>query len=91
MQKYGVEYQGVDAAAPAESALRDAQARANFAIAVSVLKKQGKVVEVIGDRILAAADSVPKQIAGVTLGGKSAGVFSDPAIYDFKNYPAAPL
>ena len=89
MQKYGVEYQGVDAAAPAESALRDAQARANFAIAVSVLKKQSKVVEVIGDRILAAADSVPKRIEGVTLGGKSAGVFSDPAIYDFKNYPAA--
>jgi transketolase len=89
MQKYGVEYQGVDAPAPAGSAQRDAQARANFAIAVSVLKKQSKVVEVIGNRILAAADSVPKQIAGVYLGGKTAGVFSDPAIYDFKNYPAA--
>ena len=89
MQKYGVEYQGVDAPAPAESAQRDAQARANFAIAVSVLKKQSKVVEVIGDRILAAADSVPKRITGIYIGGKTAGVFSDPAIYDFKNYPAA--
>lgn len=89
MQKYGVEYQGVDAPAPAESAQRDAQARANFAIAVSVLKKQSKVVEVIGDRILAAADSVPKRIAGIYIDGKTAGVFSDPAIYDFKNYPAA--
>ena len=89
MQKYGVEYQGVDASAPTEPAQRDAQARANFAIAVSVLKKQHKVVEVIGDRLMAAADSVPKRITGIHLSGKSPSIFSDPVIYDFKNYPAA--
>jgi transketolase len=89
MRKYGVEYRGVDASAPADPALRAAQANANFEIALSVLRQRSEVVEVVGNRILAAADSVPDRIAGIYLSGKSASVFSDPAIYDFKNYPAA--
>ena len=35
MEKYGVEYQGVDEAVPADAGERDAQARANFATALS--------------------------------------------------------
>ena len=89
MEKYGVEYLGAGEAAPADAVLRAAQAKANLEVAFSVLRKRTDVVETIGNRILAAADSVPERIAGVYLGGKTAAVFSDPAIYDFRNYPAA--
>jgi transketolase len=89
MEKYGVEYLGAGEAAPADAVLRAAQAKANLEVAFSVLSKRTDVVETIGNRILAAADSVPERIAGVYLGGKTAAVFSDPAIYDFRNYPAA--
>ncbi|MFH1602686.1 MAG: transketolase, partial [Pseudomonadota bacterium] len=89
MEKYGVEYLGAGEAAPAEPALRAAQAKANLEIALSVLRKRTDVVETIGNRILAASDSVPERIAGVYFGQKTAAVFSDPAIYDFKNYPSA--
>ncbi|MBI3371073.1 MAG: transketolase [Betaproteobacteria bacterium] len=89
MEKYGVEFAGAGKAAPSDPALRSAQARANLEIAFSVLRKRSDVVETIGNRILAAADAVPERIAGVYLSGKTAAVFSDPAIYDFRNYPAA--
>jgi transketolase len=89
MEKYGVEYRGVDQAAPAGAEERTAQARANLDVAFSILKKRGDVVETIGNRLAAAADEVPERIPGVYLGGKSAEVFTDPAIVDFKNYPAS--
>lgn len=89
MEKYGVEYSGAGKPAPSDPALRSAQARANLEIAFSVLRRRSDVVEAIGNRILAAADAVPERIAGIHLGGKTAAVFSDPAIYDYRNYPAA--
>jgi transketolase len=89
MEKYGVEYLGVDRAAPASTDERNAQARANLDVTFSILKKRGDVVETIGNRIAEAADAVPERISGVYLEGKTAGVFSDPAIFDFKNYPAS--
>jgi transketolase len=89
MEKYGVEYRGVDQPAPESAGERTAQALANLEIAFSILKKRGDVVETVGNRLAEAADSVPEKIAGIHLSGKTAGVFSDPAIYDFKSYPAA--
>ncbi len=87
MEKYGVEYQGVDTAAPAGAEERAAQAKANLEIAFSILKKRGDVVQTIGDRLAEAADSVPERIASVSLTGNTAGVFTDPAIFDFERYP----
>jgi len=89
MEKYGVEYRGVDAAAPADAEERTAQALANLEVAFSILKKRGDVVETIGNRLAEAADSVPERISGVYLGGKTADVFSDPALFDFAHYPAS--
>lgn len=89
MEKYGVEYSGAGKPAPSDPALRTAQAKVNLEIAFSVLRKRTDVVEAIGNRILAAADAVPERIAGIHLGGKTGAVFSDPAIYDYRNYPAA--
>ena len=87
MEKYGVSYRGVDEAAPAGAHERTAQAAANLDIAFSILKKRTDVVETIGNRLAEAADAVPERIAGVYLGGKTSDVFSDPAIFDFANYP----
>ena len=89
MEKYGVSYRGVDEAAPAAAEERIAQATANLEIAFSILKKRTDVVETVGNRLADAADAVPERITGVYLGGKTADVFSDPAIFDFKNYPAS--
>ena len=87
MEKYGVEYRGVDQAPPADAAERNTQALANLEIAFSILKTRTDVVEAVGARLAAAADAVPERIEGVHLGGKSAEVFSDPVLYDFKSYP----
>jgi transketolase len=89
MSKYGVEYHGVDQPAPADPAERMAQAKANLDVTFSILKKRTDVVETIGRRLAEAADAVPERIPGVYLGGKSAGIFSDKAIYDYRNYPAS--
>ncbi len=89
MEAYGVTYVGVDEAAPAGASERTAQALANLDIAFSILRKRTDVVETIGNRLLAAAADVPERVTGVYLGGKTAEVFSDPAIYDFRSYPAS--
>jgi len=87
MDKYGVSYRGVDEPAPADPADRTAQLIANLDVTFSVLKKRTDVVETVGKRLAEAADSVPERISGVYLGGKTAGVFSDPAVFDFVSYP----
>ena len=89
MERYGVEYQGVDEKAPADASARDAQARANLEIAMSVLKKRTDVVEVVGRRLAEAADAVPQRTTSFALGSGTGEIFSDPAIFDFKSYPAS--
>ncbi len=89
MEKYGVEYRGVDLPAPIDAKERAAQAMANLDVAFSVLKKRTDVVETIGNRLAEAADAIPEKIDGVYLSGKTADVFSDPVIFDFQNYPAS--
>ena len=89
MEKYGVEYQGLDEAAPSDVPERMAQALANLDVAFSILKKRTDVVETIGNRLASAADAVPERIAGAYLGVRTADVFSDPALFDFRSYPAS--
>jgi len=89
MEKYGVEYRGVDEAPPAGEEERRVQAKANLDVAFSILRKRSDVVETIGNRLAEAADAVPERVAGVTVGGTSSDMCSDPAIFDFKSYPAS--
>ncbi len=89
MEKYGVEYRGVDQPAPGSAEERMTQAKANLDAAFSILSKRTDVVEAIGNRLAAAADAVPERIDGVYLGGRSSEVFADPAIFDFRKYPEA--
>ena len=89
MEKYGIEYRGVDQPAPTDPAERNAQAKANLDLAFSILDARTDVVETVGRRLAEAADAVPEKISSVSLGGAATGVFSDPAIYDFRSYPAS--
>jgi transketolase len=91
MERYGVTYEGVDAAVPADPAARDAQASANFSVAMSVLRRDPALVRWLSDRLLQIADSVPETIGTFNLGSaddRGASVFDDPVIYDYRNYPA---
>jgi transketolase len=87
MDRYSVEYQGVDQPAPADPAERDAQIRANLEIALSVLDRDPAVVDYAARRLVEIGDSVPEQVAGLNLG--DGRIFSDKRIYDFAGYPAA--
>jgi transketolase len=89
MARHGVEYVGVDEPAPADAAAREAQARANFAVAIGVLRRDEALVDAISDRLLELAESVPTTVAGFNLGGRGAGIFSDPRFTDVTRYPAA--
>jgi transketolase len=63
--------------------------RPTLEIAFSILKTRTDVVETVGRRLAEAADSVPERIPSVSLGGKSTAIFDDPALFDYRTYPAS--
>jgi len=87
MEKYDVEYVGVDESAPEGAAARDAQAAENFKIALSVLHRDNRLADYLSDRLVELAAEVPDKPAGFNLGGRGAEIFSDERLYDFRNYP----
>jgi transketolase len=89
MEKYGVVYQGVDQPAPEDEAAREAQARANFEIALSVMARDEQLVRYLSDRLAEIAQSIPDRTTGFRLGGKTGEIFDDPRLYDARAYPAA--
>jgi transketolase len=89
MEKYGVEYQGVDRPAPADAAERVAQTRANVEIALGVLRRDASLVDYTARRLVEVAGAVPDRVPTFYFGGKGEGVFTDERVYDYRNYPAA--
>ena len=89
MASHGVVYEGVDEPAPADAGAVAAQAAANLAIAMSVLRRDEDLVTWLSDRLLAIAGTVPEEIEGFRLGGQAADVFADQRIYDVAQYPAS--
>jgi transketolase len=87
MDKYGVEYTGVDEPAPGDQAALREQAEANLRTAIGVLRRDEALVDWLSDRLTAVADTVPGQLEGAVAGGKSAAVFADPRILDHTSYP----
>ncbi len=87
MARHGVEYVGVDQAAPSDAGEREAQARRNFEIALGVLRDNAAVVDRVTDRLLELAESVPDRVEGFTLGGHGADIFDDPRFTDVSAYP----
>jgi len=87
MERHGVEYLGVDEAAPADAGEREAQARHNFEVAFGVLRRNAAVVDAISDRLVELAASVPERVEGFNLGGRGAEIFDDPRFTDVSAYP----
>ncbi len=87
MAKYGVAYEGVDEAAPADAEARARQAEANLRLAAGVLRGRRDVVEAISDRLVELADRVPEHPATFNLGSRGARLVEDPRIFDYRAYP----
>jgi transketolase len=84
MARYGVQYKGVDEPGPADAAAIAAQAEANFRVAMSVLRRDRKLVDWLSDRLLEIAATVPAEVEGLRL---RPGSTPEPAIFDFERYP----
>jgi transketolase len=89
MAKYRMEYAGVDEAAPSDPAAVLEQGAENLRRAAGVLASHAATVDAISDRLVALAREVPEEIAGVSVRGRGAQVFTDPRLTDFRNYPGA--
>ena len=87
MEKYGVDYEGVDEPAPADADARSAQARANFEVALGVLRRDEALVDWLSDRLVEVAETVPERVEGFNLEDDGA-IFKDRRLFDFRNYPA---
>ena len=87
MARRGVTYLGVDEPAPADAAERDAQARHNFGVAMSVLRSDEALVDAISDRLIEVAGTVPERVAGFNLGGRGTQIFDDSRFTDVRSYP----
>jgi transketolase len=85
--KYGITYEGVDEAAPTETDVRMAQARANFEATFSVLRNDDALLTWLSDRLLEVAATVPDNVEGFNLGDQGA-IFKDSRLFDARNYPA---
>ena len=67
MTKYGVTYDGVDEPAPDDPNEREAQARANFGVALSVLRTNTDLTDWLTDRLNEVAATVPEHVEGMNL------------------------
>jgi transketolase len=88
MEKYGIEYEGVDLPAPSGADELRAQEAANLRVVMDVLRRDEEMVDWLSDRLLDIARSVPETIDGFRLGQRAAKIFEDQRIYDFRSYPA---
>ena len=87
MSKYGVTYDGVDEPVPDDPEAREEQARANFGVALSVLRSNTDLTDWLTDRLNEVAATVPEQVANFNLTDDGA-VFKDERLFDPRSYPA---
>jgi transketolase len=88
MDRYGVEYLGVDSPAPADAeAMREEEAT-NLRVVMSVLRNDEELVTWLSDRLVAIADSVPVREEDIDERSRTRRPNSDRRIFDFENYPA---
>lgn len=89
MERYGVEYEGVDQPAPSDPAAVRAQEEANLRVVMDVMRRDESLVNWLSDRLVSIAESVPQSVDGFRLGGKASKVFGDQRILDFTKYPSS--
>ena len=79
MERYGVEYHGVDEPAPSDPAEVQGAGCANLRVTMEVLRRDEELVDWLSDRLVSIAESVPENIEGFRLGdGASQGVHRSP-------------
>jgi transketolase len=88
MAKYGMNYSGVDEAAPPDPAALHEQALDNLRRAAAVLADHPGLVDAISSRLLEVAAEVPVEIESVSIQGRGAEIFSDTRFTDARAYPA---
>ncbi len=87
MEKYGVAFEGFGEPAPSDPKKLAEQARANLKVVADVIRSDDALVEYVTDRLTEIGDSVPSEIKSFRL-DVSKNPTVDPALTDFKNYPA---
>ncbi len=87
MDRYDVDYQGTDQPAPSEPAALRVEGNANFATAMSVLRRDPALIDWLSDRLLEIAASVPAEVPGIRLSGRRANPTTDPRLFDAESYP----
>lgn len=87
MERYGVEYHGVDRPAPSDPDALRAQEDANLRVVMDVLRRDEEMVTWLSDRLLSIADSVPQTIDGLRLTPRTSQVLRDRRILDVERYP----
>ncbi len=88
MERYGVEYHGVDEPAPSDPEALRAQEDANLRVTMEVLRRDEELVDWLSDRLVSIAESVPENIEGFRLGDRASKAFTDRRFFDFEHYPA---
>jgi transketolase len=88
MARHQVEYVGVDESAPADPKELQAQAESNLRTALAVLRRDDALVDWLSDRLVAIAETVPRDIGGFRLGDTTTQVFTDRRFFEFESYPA---
>ena len=87
MERYGVTYAGVDEPAPSDPDELAAQARRNFGVAISVLRRDTALVDAISNRLVEIAATVPDHVAGFHLGSGAGKLFHEGRFTDVTRYP----
>lgn len=76
-ERYGVTFAGFGEPAPSDPGLLRDQVRTNFAMAISVLREDSKLVDYLSDRLVEIGDSVPDEHPGFRLKGRSVSPVPD--------------
>ena len=87
MERYDVEFQGVDESGPTDPAERRAEEATNLRIVMGVLRRDEGLVNWLSDRLVTLAASVPESVEGFRLDTGSTRLTADPRIFDFEHYP----
>ncbi len=83
MEKYGVEFIGVDTSGPSDPEEFKRWTLDNIRIALSVFDKRPELLEFATDRLIEIAETVPSSMPLKV----SVGVYDDPELWDYKSYP----
>ena len=92
VEKYGANFSNFGGAAPADKDAQLAEFRANLQAVMEVLHKDQALVDYLANTLVTLGDSVPDNIPTFRLAKKTGkngnSPFSDPRLFDYKNYPA---